>query len=91
MKLKIELDLTPEEARTFLGLPDLVPLQEEVLGELRERLVSNLSYLDPQEVLRSWVSGTSRGVEEFRKFFGAAAARTQEASKDEEDEEDEDE
>ena len=92
MKLKIEVDLTPEEARTFLGLPDVTPIQEEVLGRLQEQLVNNLGYLDPQEVLRFWMSGTSRGVDEIRRFFSAAAAqRPAEPEEYDEPEEDEDE
>ena len=92
MKLKIEVDLTPEEARTFLGLPDVVPIQEEVLAQLQERMVSNLSQLDPQEILRSWVNGTSRGVEEVRRFFSAAAmAKQEEAQAEADEDEDEDE
>ena len=31
MKVKIDIDCTPEEARTFFGLPDLGPLQKEML------------------------------------------------------------
>jgi hypothetical protein len=30
MKVHIDIDCTPEEARTFFGLPDLQPMQEAV-------------------------------------------------------------
>ncbi len=86
MKLKFEVDLTPEEARTFLGLPDVTPIQKEVLARLQERLVQNLSYLDPQEVLRFWMSGTSRGVDEIRRFFASAAQPREEVEEEDEDE-----
>jgi methylated-DNA-[protein]-cysteine S-methyltransferase len=35
MKVKVEVDCTPEEARRFMGLPDLTPVHEAyVAGEL---------------------------------------------------------
>jgi hypothetical protein len=33
MKVTVEIDCTPEEARRFLGLPDVVPMQHEVVPE----------------------------------------------------------
>jgi hypothetical protein len=32
MKITIDIDCTPGEARAFLGLPDVAPLQAEVMG-----------------------------------------------------------
>ncbi|MFW5680430.1 MAG: DUF6489 family protein, partial [Pseudomonadota bacterium] len=34
MKVRIEVDCTPEEARAFLGLPEVRPLQERLLTEM---------------------------------------------------------
>ena len=33
MKIKIEVDCTPEEARNFFGLPNVKPMQEAVMAE----------------------------------------------------------
>ena len=38
MKVTIDVDCTPEEARAFLGLPDVQPLQEEMMAALRDRI-----------------------------------------------------
>ena len=35
MQIKIEIDLKPEELRRFLGLPDVVGLQEDVVQFFR--------------------------------------------------------
>ena len=32
MKITVNVDCTPEEARSFLGLPDVQPLQAAVMG-----------------------------------------------------------
>ena len=37
MKVKIDIDCTPEEARTFFGLPDLGPLQQAMLKAMQEK------------------------------------------------------
>ena len=34
MKVKIDIDCTPEEARAFFGLPDLGPLHEQMTAML---------------------------------------------------------
>ena len=38
MKVTINIDCSPEEARTFMGLPDVRPMQEALLKELEARL-----------------------------------------------------
>ena len=38
MKVTIEMDMTPQEARAFMGLPDVAPLQTKMLDEMQERM-----------------------------------------------------
>ena len=57
MKIKIDIDCTPQEARTFLGLPDVEPIQEAVLTRLRERLTEHLDARDPEALLKLWFPG----------------------------------
>jgi hypothetical protein len=42
MKITMNVECTPEEARTFLGLPDLKPIQDEVMQEMRNRLMAGM-------------------------------------------------
>ena len=39
MKVNIEVDCTPDEARRFLGLPDVAPMQQTVMEAMEQRLV----------------------------------------------------
>ena len=41
MKINITLDVTPEEARQFFGLPDVQGLQEEMLKQAQQRLAES--------------------------------------------------
>ena len=38
MKVNVEVDCTPAEARAFLGLPDVAPLNEARVAELQKRM-----------------------------------------------------
>ena len=37
MKINVEVDCTPAEARAFLGLPDVAPLNEALVAEMQQR------------------------------------------------------
>ena len=38
MKITINVDCTPEEARRYMGLPDVAPMQEAVLRKMQEQM-----------------------------------------------------
>jgi len=71
MKITIDIDCTPEEARTFLGLPDVRPMQEEMMKELTQRMRQGLSAMDPETMLKTWVPATLQGFEQLQKAFWA--------------------
>jgi hypothetical protein len=54
MKITVNVDCTPEEARTFFGLPDLKPIQAELLDQLKDRLSKNIQAMDPESIARTW-------------------------------------
>ena len=45
MKVTFDIDCTPEEARAFLGLPDVRPMQEAVMKQVQEKLMANIQAL----------------------------------------------
>jgi hypothetical protein len=38
MQIRVEIEVTPEELRRFLGLPDVSGLQEDIIGFLRDKV-----------------------------------------------------
>ncbi|MBV8402396.1 MAG: hypothetical protein JOZ17_27295 [Acetobacteraceae bacterium] len=68
MKITINIDCTPEEARTFFGQPDLKPMQDELMQEMRKRLMAGIAAMDPAEVLRTWMPATP-GFEQLQDIF----------------------
>jgi hypothetical protein len=71
MKLSIEVDCTPEEARRFMGLPDVSALNEMLMNEMRKSMEANLSMLAPEELMKSWMSFGAGAQEQFRKLMEA--------------------
>ena len=68
MKIKVEFELTPQEFRESLGLPNISALQDEALAMLRDRITSNVENLDLAEIVESWFSqgiAASRKVQEI--------------------------
>ena len=75
MKINIELDMSPEEARRLMGLPDVAALQGEMLGEMRKRMKAAMDTSDPQALLKAWMPLGAQGFEQFQKFLWDSAAK----------------
>jgi hypothetical protein len=73
MKLKIEVECSPEEARAFLGLPDVTMLNDHLVQEMKSRLDQNMAMLQPEELMKSWMAFGGQATEQFRKLMTAAA------------------
>lgn len=71
MKVTFNIDCTPEEARTFLGLPDIAPLQERMMDELQERMSENIRNLDPETFMKTWLPATIQSWGDIQKMFWA--------------------
>lgn len=79
MKMSVEIDCTPEEARRFLGLPDVSALNDHIVAEMAKRIDANMAMLSPEELVKSWMSFGVGAQEQFRKLMeagiGAATPR----------------
>ena len=74
MKITLDVDCSPEEARTFLGLPDLTGVNRTIADELERRTKDNLDTLaDPQAFWDRAVTSGVSGMEAFGKMFAQAA------------------
>lgn len=69
MKVKFEVDCTPDEARQFFGLPDVKPMQEAMMGKLEAQMNEAIDRFSPDSLLRSWLSFGPTGVDTMRDMF----------------------
>src|ERR1700733_9287081 len=65
MKAKIEVECTPEEARAFLGLPDVTALNKTLTEEMQVRLKANMAALQPEELMKNWLAFGGQDQEQF--------------------------
>ena len=69
MKLTIDIDCTPQEARAFFGLPDVEGLQKEMMGEIGDQLRAHVAAMDPEALMKTWMPMGTKAFETFRDAF----------------------
>lgn len=69
MKISVDVDCTPEEARAFLGLPDVRPMQEELMNEIKESMTAGLRSMQPEEMLKVWLPANLKSFEQMYDAF----------------------
>ncbi len=69
MKITVNVDCTPEEARTFLGLPDVKPMQDVLMKQVQDQMATNLHAMEPETMLKVWLPAGVQGMEQLQKMF----------------------
>ncbi len=73
MKVTVEIDCTPDEARQFLGLPDLKPMQSAIMAKMEAQMTEAADRFSPDAMLRSWMSLVPQTPDQLKevvsKFF----------------------
>ena len=80
MKISIDVDCTPEEARRFLGLPDVAPMQAELLQEMQKRMMTGIAAMEPDQILKTWLPSGLKGLEDMQKAFWSQVSAASGAS-----------
>jgi hypothetical protein len=75
MKVTIDIECTPAEARQFLGLPDVEPLQAAVMKEVERRTLAEMERFSPEGLLKSWLSVLPQNAERMQEMFTGLFAR----------------
>ncbi len=65
MKMTVDFDFTPEEARQFLGLPDVKPMQARVMEKLEQQMLEFAAAYSPDELMKRWFTLMPQGTERF--------------------------
>jgi hypothetical protein len=69
MKIHMDIDCTPDEARTLFGLPDVKPMQNAMMGEIEARMKKALSAMEPDALIKMWLPASIQGFEQWQKFL----------------------
>lgn len=73
MKVNIEIECEPAEARAFLGLPNVEPLNDHLVSEMKRRLDENMALMQPEELMKNWASFGIQAQDQFRRLMEMAA------------------
>ncbi len=69
MKVTIEIDCTPDEARVFMGLPDVKPMQAAVMASLEQQAVRAADSFSPDAMLRLWFTTMPQLSTQMQEMF----------------------
>jgi hypothetical protein len=75
MKIKFDIECTPDEMRGFFGLPEVKPMQDRLLQEVEARMRANLAALDPETMLKTWLPAGLKGFEQLQEMMFAQMGR----------------
>ncbi|MEO9467933.1 DUF6489 family protein [Parasphingorhabdus sp.] len=81
MKVTVELDCTPEEARRMMGLPDVGKLNETYVKELSKFLQGASSVEQLQNFTKIIAPMGEAGIKMFSSFLGGAMGGSSSAKK----------
>lgn len=82
MKFTLNLDVTPEEARAFLGLPNVEPINDMIMQEMMRRTKGNIDTLaNPERLIAQWMTVSGKGIEQFQTLMGSVVSRATSAAK----------
>jgi hypothetical protein len=76
MKFTVDVECSPEEARRFIGLPDVTPLNQALIAEMQKRMEANMALMAPETMMQSWMSIGAQAQDAFLKLMTSAATGT---------------
>ncbi len=76
MKVTVNVECSPEEARAFLGLPDVAPMQQALMADLEQRLRDNIQAMSPDAMIKTWLPASLQNVEQAQKVFWSQIQQT---------------
>lgn len=69
MKFQINVECSPEEAREFFGLPDVLPMQQDLMEMVSRRLSENIQTMEPEILMKTWVPALFQGWSDVQSHF----------------------
>lgn len=74
MKFTVNVECSPEEARRFMGLPDVTPINEALVAEMGKRVEKNLALMSGESMMSSWMSVGTQAQDAFVKLMTSGAS-----------------
>ena len=69
MKVTVDFDCTPEEARRFMGLPDLTPVHEAYVERMKKAATEGLTPDTVTEMMKAWAPMGDASMNMWKTMF----------------------
>ncbi len=69
MKVTVDVDCTPEEARRFLGLPDLTPVHQAYVDKMTKVVTDGATPEMFADLAKAWGPMSEAGMNMWRQMF----------------------
>jgi hypothetical protein len=76
MKVTVDVDCTPEEARRFLGLPDLTPVHDAYVERMKKAVTDGISAESFPDLMKSWGPMSEAGMSMWRNMLEGMSKKT---------------
>jgi len=75
MKISVDVDCTPEEARRFLGFPDLSPVHDAYVETMKKAVTEGMSPESFADLARSWGPMSEAGTAMWKAMLEGMSGR----------------
>jgi hypothetical protein len=76
MKVSVDIDCTPEEARRFLGLPDLTAVHQAYVEKMQKAVSEGASAEMFGEMMKAWGPMNEAGMNLWRQILGQMGGKS---------------
>jgi hypothetical protein len=76
MKVTVDVDCTPEEARRFMGLPDMSSVHELYLDKLKRSIEEGITPDAIEGMMRAWAPMGEAGMNMWRQMLDQMSGTT---------------
>jgi hypothetical protein len=76
VKVSLDIDCTPEEARRFMGLPDLTPIHEAYVAKLGGFMNEGITPDVMTDMMKSWGPMSEAGMKMWTGMFDQLQPKT---------------
>jgi Family of unknown function (DUF6489) len=75
MKITVDFDCTPEEARRFMGLPDLTPVHQAYIDKMQKAVTEGIGADYFTEMMKGWGPMSEAGLNMWTQMMGPMAGQ----------------
>lgn len=76
MKISVDVDCTPEEARRFMGLPDLTPVHDAYVEKMQKMIADGLTAEGMLDLVKQWGPMSEAGMKMWQQMMSGMAGKT---------------